>query len=695
MSVLPPVEVVVASGDAQFGTTGQLLATPLRVVVRTVSSRSPKEGVSVQWEIEQGNADLDGVTTTVTDSTGSTEIRVRLGSTPGEITVRATVVVQQGATTTFRLFTVDRPELDQLTPTAAPAGGTITLTGSNFSPVPEQNVVLFSGIRGRVLSASQTVLTVEVPPCLPARDVAVSVQLGVVGSGSRPLTVTGGGVLTTLQVGEVVDVSDDDGFPCFGLPGGVGVRYLAIVYSASAVGAATHPYQLTGLSSTVPLATSPPARTGRPAEGVPRVEPDPQAAWDEHLHSLEAELIRDLGGRVRRKVGPALGAPPAGVPAVDERRTFSVANLAGTFDQVTAVARYVGAEAAIFVDEDAPAGGFTPADLQLFAERFDQVIHPEVAGVFGATSDLDGNERVVILFTPAVNKLTSRGTTGFVGGFFFGRDLLPGQSGSNGGEIFYALVPDPEARFSDRRTKNEVLAVVPGILAHEFEHMVHFNQRILTLGARDQETLWLSEGLAQMAEEVVARAYEALGDSLGTTLFRAGTRSRVRRYLRGPDTVSLIVAAGQGSLAERGAGFLFLLYLSDQEGMGVLGRLTSTTRTGVDNVEAEVGGRWPAWPDVLADWWSAVYLDGAGPETGPLVYPTVDLRGLLGPLYPLDPAGVGPGDFTESGSLWSSSAAYYIVVPVSGGSTALRLGGGLGGASAAQSLMRMRIIRLS
>ena len=111
-------------------------------------------------------------------------------------------------------------------------------------------------------------------------------------------------------------------------------------------------------------------------------------------------------------------------------------------------------------------------------------------------------------------------------------------------------------------------------------------------------------------------------------------------------------------------------------------------------MEAEVGGTWPAWSDVLPDWWSAVYLDGAGPETGPLVYPTADLRGLFGPTYPLDPAVVGPADFMESGSLWSSSAAYYIVVPVSGGSTALRLGGDAGGASAAQSAMRMRIIRL-
>jgi hypothetical protein len=157
------------------------------------------------------------------------------------------------------------------------------------------------------------------------------------------------------------------------------------------------------------------------------------------------------------------------------------------------------------------------------------------------------------------------------------------------------------------------------VLAHEFQHMVHFNERVLVRGALGQEALWLSEGLAQMAEELVARAYDALGDGNSAQLFRAGAVQRARRYLVGPDTVSVVVTSGQGSLAERGAGFLNVLYLEDQLGMGMLRDLTQTTRSGVANVELETGR---AWPELLADWWAATYLDGPGVESGPLTYPT-------------------------------------------------------------------------
>jgi hypothetical protein len=382
------------------------------------------------------------------------------------------------------------------------------------------------------------------------------------------------------------------------------------------------------------------------------------------------------------------------VPSVGERRTFNVLNASGGFDQVTAEAQYVGTRAAIFVDDEAPdpPDGLTDADLAGLAARFDDAIHPAVIGAFGTPSDLDANERVIILFTPAVNRLTPRGSSGFVGGFFYGVDLLPASTGSNQAEIFYALVPDPDGIFSDAHTKQQVLQAVPAVLAHEFQHMVHFNERVLVRGAAGQEALWLSEGLAQMAEELVARAFDAASDAQGAQLFRAGAVLRARRYLAGPDTVSLVVTTGQGSLPERGAGFLSLLYLEDQQGTELLGDLTRTTRTGVPNVEFEAG---IDWPDVLADWWSATYLDGPGPESGPLTYPTIDLRAYLGSPFPLQPVPIGPGDASPSGSLWSSSVRYYFVSPPFGGTASVRLGGDSGGPSAAQAALRLRLIRIS
>ena len=109
-------------------------------------------------------------------------------------------------------------------------------------------------------------------------------------------------------------------------------------------------------------------------------------------------------------------------------------------------------------------------------------------------------------------------------------------------------------------------------------------------------------------------------------------------------------------------------------------------------MEAEFGRE---WADLLADWWSALYLDGPGPEVGRMAYPSVDLRGFLGDPFPLELVGLGAGDFTRSGSLWSSSAGYYIVVPPVGGSTTIRLGGEAGGVSNRQADLRMRVVRIS
>ncbi|MDH3205080.1 MAG: IPT/TIG domain-containing protein [Gemmatimonadota bacterium] len=688
VAVLTGLEIVVAEGDGQFGTVGQLLGTPLRVVVRTGATQMPQEGISVLWDLESGGATLVGSTTASTDSTGSVRIGVQLGSVPAEVIVRATLADQPSAWAIFTVHSVEPPVLSDLSPASAAAGDTVTLTGTNFSPVPGQNVVLFSGIRGRVLSATGTRLDVEVPRCLPSRPVTVSVQLGTVASGIAPLTVTGGGQVTSLPVGSPLDVADDGGFPCHALEGGAGIRYLTLVYSASTVGAAMHPYELTALSSSSPAAAVSSRTATQPTS--PRThQVDPQALWDERVRALEADLVSAARRRSQSRPAQTSGGPAA-VPTVGESLVFNVLNSARDFDQVTAVARYVGAKAAIFVDQAAPTGGFDITDLEALSDRFDSVIHPEVTAAYGGPSDLDANERVIILFTPAVNRLTSPGSPGFVGGFFFGNDLLTGTTGSNGAEVFYALVPDPAGEFGDPRTKSQVLSVVPAILAHEFQHMVNFNQRFLGLDG-GQEALWLAEGLAQMAEEIVARRYEELGDPASTELFRSGTRARARRYLGAPDTVSVIVSIGQGSLEERGAAYLLLLYLADQEGIEVLGRLAATTRTGVANVEAEVG---LDWPDILANWWSAILLDGPGPESGPLVYPTVNLRALLQGQFLIQGIPIGGGGARPSGLLWSSSAAYYIVSPDSNGSIAVRLGGEAGGASSPQAVMRMRIIRL-
>jgi hypothetical protein len=702
-----PAEVLIAGGDSQYGTMGQTLQTPLHVVVQSLSTELPIRGREVRWSIESGDASISGSSLVVTDSTGSARARVRLGTSTGEVTVRATAEGEGGSSAVFVLYTVDRPVLDPMPVASAAPGSSITVTGQNFSPDPDQNVVLFSGVRGRVTAAMANSLTVTVPACLPERFVAVQVQLGALASSPRSLAVEAGGEVVTMGVGDVIDAVDAGGYTCLTVPGGLVSEYVVIAQAASRVGAATHPVTLFGLSSSAPvtaqgvdlrdlrqpLPQTPSVRkegwwTEPFAEAI-RPEDDVQLLWDQRLRALEHDLAR--GSTSDATGGPERVVGPAAVPTVGERRTFEVFRNPGDFVEVTAVAEYVGARAAFFVDEASPAGGYTQQDLAFFSQQFDEAIHPTVNAAFGSESDLDANQRIIILLTPAVNQLTPRGAGGFIAGFFFGLDLLPDEAGSNGAEIFYSVVPDPGGVHSDSRPKDLLLDVVPAVLGHEFQHMVNFNERVLRRGAEGNDAVWLAEALAQYAEELVARHYEGRGDAVATERFRSGVRSRTRRYMSRPDTVSLIVSFGQGTLAERGAGFLFTLYLADRFGADIVGRLTRTTRTGVGNVEAETGTNWPS---LLSDWWAASWLDGLGIASGVLVFPTVDLRGFLGDPFPLQPEDVGGGEFTRSLSLRSSSAAYYIVKPVAGESTTLRLGGEGGGSSTAQAEARMRIMRV-
>jgi len=679
-----PLEIVVAGGDGQFGMGNQALEEPMEALVRRADTGEPQKGVSVAWTVESGEASLDTPAVEITDADGRVRASVRLGAGADTVRVRATLEDQPSATVTFEAYPVERPRLSALSVNVARAGDTVSVLGEGFSTSAHQDVVLFSGIRGKVISATPTELRVEVPPCLPGRDVLVTIQLGSLASQPILLSVEDAAVFTHLGVGNFLDVDEGEEIQCLRLAGG-GPRYLVMPVAAGTIGAGRYEFLLRGLGeSSVP----PPGVGARtPSAGA---GPSFSERWEASLREAEDRLVRaQLGG------GAPSGAQRAAsaVPSVGDRRSFKVLNSANGFDDVTAVARVVSDQAVIYVDERAPAGGYTDGDLADFAASFDDVIYPTDTQAFGFPSDLDGNERVVILFTPTVNRLTPRGSRGFVGGFFYGLDLLD-KEGSNHGEIFYAIVPDPTGTYSDPRQKDRILQVVPAILAHEFQHMIHFNERVLKLGATRTEALWLSEGLAQMAEELVALAYEGRGDFVQAQRFRDGNEDRARRFLAHTDSASLIVGSGQGTLEERGAGWLFTLYLWDVwRESGILGRLTRSTRTGTANVAWMTG---EPWAGIFSDWGAALYLDGVGTGPFPFEYPTVDLRtrlgGASGP-YPLSPEVIEEGNFTREGALWSSSVKHYIVIPPTAGGVVLRLGVGDGGNAPAEAGLRLRVIR--
>jgi hypothetical protein len=350
----------------------------------------------------------------------------------------------------------------------------------------------------------------------------------------------------------------------------------------------------------------------------------------------------------------------------------------------------------VYQDLQVPSGGFEPGHHRALAEEFDDPIHPIVTEAYGQPSDVDGNGRVIVLFTPRVNLLTEKGSDGFIGGFFYGIDLLGDRTGSNHGEIFYSLVPDPRGEYGEARTTSAVLNTVPAILAHEYQHMIHYNQRILLRDARSLETLWLSEGLAQMAEDLVGDVFAQRGDEDKAFLYQVGNWLRARHYLEDPGEASLIAASGSGTLEERGAAWLFLRYLKGQwSSRPVLRELTQTTRTGVDNVTASTGR---AWWSLFADWAAALYLDGTpfGADAR-LEFPGIDLRATLaqaGGSYPLRLILRMEETFADEAMLHASSGDFFLIKPPPAGGIAVNFGGTGGGPVSRDARLQLMLVRL-
>lgn len=60
-------------------------------------------------------------------------------------------------------FTAVKPVIISYAPVAAPVGAEVTITGSNFNPTREKNIVSFGATRGTLLSSSSTEIKVKVP----------------------------------------------------------------------------------------------------------------------------------------------------------------------------------------------------------------------------------------------------------------------------------------------------------------------------------------------------------------------------------------------------------------------------------------------------------------------------------------------------------------------------------------------------
>jgi hypothetical protein len=86
-----------------------------------------------------------------------------------------------------------QPTITSFTPSSGPIGTTVTITGTNFSATPANNIVYFGGVRATTISAaSATQLTVVVPPGAMHQPISVTVA-GLKAYSAQPFVVAFGG----------------------------------------------------------------------------------------------------------------------------------------------------------------------------------------------------------------------------------------------------------------------------------------------------------------------------------------------------------------------------------------------------------------------------------------------------------------------------------------------------------------------
>ncbi|MEP6590002.1 MAG: hypothetical protein ABJC19_02360 [Gemmatimonadota bacterium] len=521
----------------------------------------------------------------------------------------------------------------------------------------------------------------------------------------------------TLNPGDSRVLNASSETACIRLPGAASAsEYLVVAYSGNGTESNN------GVSASYALQGDPAVATASAVAGfgslseLPGTAPFVRGSAAEfHLRLRAAEHALATSGSAQLQ--HLWSGPPAArvIPVFGDRDSFSVCKVivCNSFTRVGATVRYVGRAGVIYLDDATTAGAeqLTQADLDQLGGVFDDYLYPADTTAFGRESDINGDQRVAILITKAVNDLTPDCTNGRVIGYFFGNDLLVGAVGSNRREVFYAFAPKPATASCSAVTRSRELTSLPPTLIHEFQHMISYNQHVLIRGSSDED-LWLNEGLSHFAEELGFRVTPDAACPAATSCFSqfaSGDLSDAYDYLNDPEATFLIAPrSGTGSLAERGAAWLFVRWAADHFasdtllGTSLTRALVQTTQVGSESVASAAG---IPFSTLVGEWQMANYTDNLPgfPQVGRLRYRTWDFRGVFGrnspavfaKPYPLTPDSTS-GSYSRSGTLRGGSGRHVrFKLPAGSPGVTVRLAGSTAGTRVNDAILpRIAVVRI-
>jgi immune inhibitor A len=252
---------------------------------------------------------------------------------------------------------------------------------------------------------------------------------------------------------------------------------------------------------------------------------------------------------------------------VGDRDDFHVLDLTGpSVRTIGATVRHITDHAYFFVEDGTPVG---QATLNTIGADFESIIYPTVRARFGSewTPGVDSDPRITILHA-AID----------AGGYFSGGDEYPATVAPRSNER--------EMLYIDSGTLGSPRVAYNGLVAHEFQHMVHWQ-------GDNSEDSWVNEGLSQVAAQEVGGGHDWLSLFLGT-----------------PDTQLTFWPQYESAAVHYAAAELFMSYLLDHYGgRESAAKLLAEQRDSIGGVQAYLDGFGVKFADVFADWVVANYLD--------------------------------------------------------------------------------------
>ena len=323
---------------------------------------------------------------------------------------------------------------------------------------------------------------------------------------------------------------------------------------------------------------------GGPAPGAARVVSHSAMSQRDRLDMHLRQQEREIAARIR-ELGRRAAKPVQVQYQVGDQRSFVFSEFTNVPEQtIEATVVAVNERTVAFVQTDLrrEETTLTTPDIQVIIDQF-QEDYDFLVGSLGAPSDVDGDGKIAFLFTHLVGDIENESGVGMsrVGGFYNAASAVPEEAWGNGNltDMIYFKATDWG---TDPRGYR-------GFLAHEFQHLINFNQHVL-VRAGAGEVSWLNEGLSHVAEDLVASS---------ATAFLA------RAFLEDPSWG--LQGDASFNRPRRGAAYLFVRSLVDRLGPEVLLRLIQTGLADRENVEEATGER---FEELLAFWAAQLYATG-------------------------------------------------------------------------------------